>query len=45
MEKDSIPLPTSTGGDPDWEYMETYIKDKMFTYKSNIQMLKAITPP
>lgn len=45
MEKDSIPLPASIGGDPDWEYMETYIKDKISMYESNIQMLTAITPP
>ena len=45
MEKDSIPLPANIDGDPDWGYMETYIKDKISTYKSNIQTLTAITPP
>lgn len=44
MEKDSIPLPANIDGDPDWEYMETYIKDKISVYKSNIQTLTAITP-
>ena len=28
-----------------YEYMETYIKDKISVYKSNIQTLIAITPP
>lgn len=45
MEKDSIPLPVNVDGDPDWEYMETYIKDKISTYKSNIQALTTLTPP
>ena len=45
MKKDDIPLPTNTNGEPDWEYMETYIKDKISIYKTNIQALTTITPP
>lgn len=45
MEQDSIPLPVSVDGEPDWEYMEKYIKDKLSVYKSNIQILTTITPP
>lgn len=45
MEQDSIPLPASVDGEPDWEYMEKYIKDMLSVYKSNIQMLTTITPP
>lgn len=45
MEQDYIILPCNKMGEPDWKYMESYIKNLMELYNSNIQALTAITPP
>lgn len=45
IKNEVVCLPCTKTGDPDWEYMETYIKDKLSAYKPNIQALMAIAPP
>ena len=45
IKNEVVCLPFTKTGDPDWEYMESYIKDKISTYKSNIQILTTITFP
>lgn len=43
IKKEVVCLPCTNTGDPDWEYMETFIKDKMSIYRCNIQSLMTIT--
>lgn len=45
MEKDTIPLPVTHKGKPDWEYMENFISKMTEQQSSNIRELIKITPP
>ncbi len=45
IKREAIHLPCTEKGEPDWEYMENYIRDKMLTHKTNIETLMAIAFP
>lgn len=42
VQKKDIPLPVTTNGDPDFDYMDKYIDNMKSKAKQNIQLMKSI---